>query len=65
LPTAATGIIWWAMPDAVSSPRLLPRPVLAVAAVIGVLVAATLTLWAHYGTALFYEMILAGFAACF
>jgi hypothetical protein len=53
------------MPNAVSSPRLLPRPVLAVAAVVGVLLAATLTLWAHYGTALFYEMLLAGFAACF
>ncbi len=53
------------MPNAVSSPHTLPRPVLAVAAVLGVLVAATLTLWAHYGTALFYEMVLAGFAACF
>jgi len=53
------------MPNVVSSPRLLSRPLLAVAAVIGVLLAATLTLWAHYGTALFYEMVLAGFAACF
>jgi hypothetical protein len=33
---------------------------------IGVLlIAATLGLWAHYGTAVFYEMILAGIAACF
>ena len=53
------------MPNAVVSPRLLPRPVLVVAAVTGVLLAATVTLWAHYGTVLFYEMILAGFAACF
>ena len=53
------------MPDALVSPRLLPRAILIVAAFVGVLVAATLTLWAHYGTALFYEMVLAGLAACF
>jgi hypothetical protein len=41
------------------------RPLLIVAAAIGVLLAATLALWAHYGTAVFYEMILAGLAACF
>jgi hypothetical protein len=53
------------MPNAVVSPRFVARPVLVVAAVVGALFAATLTLWAHYGTALFYEMVLAGFAACF
>jgi len=42
-----------------------PRPLVAIAAVVGVLVAATLGLWAHYGTAVFFEMIRAGFAACF
>jgi hypothetical protein len=26
--------------------------------------AGTVALWAHYGTAVFYEMILAGIAAC-
>jgi hypothetical protein len=26
---------------------------------------ATLVLWVHYGTAVFFEMIAAGFAACF
>jgi hypothetical protein len=26
--------------------------------------AVTLALWAHYGTAVFYETILAGLAAC-
>jgi hypothetical protein len=31
----------------------------------GVLLAAAVALWAHYGTAVFYEMILAGIAACF
>jgi hypothetical protein len=27
--------------------------------------AATAALWAHYGTAVFYEMILTGINACF
>jgi hypothetical protein len=31
----------------------------------GVLIAATLGLWAHYGTAVFFEIIAAGIAACF
>ena len=53
------------MPDTLVSPRLFPRAVLIVTALIGVLVAATLTLWAHYGTAVFYEMVAAGLAACF
>lgn len=54
------------MPDAVpTSPHQTIRPVLIVAAAIGVLFAATLALWMHYGTAVFYEMILAGIAACF
>ena len=41
------------------------RPLLIIAAIVGVLLAATVALWAHYGTAVFYEMILAGLAACF
>ena len=55
------------MPDSAS--RSLPfagQPaVIAIAAVVGVLVAATVALWVHYGTAVFYEMILAGMNACF
>jgi hypothetical protein len=35
------------------------------AAAISLLLAGTAALWAHYGTAVFYEMILAGMAACF
>ena len=47
-------------------PALRSRPVtLALAAFIGVLLAATIALWAHYGTAVFYEIITAGIAACF
>jgi hypothetical protein len=45
--------------------RVKPRPLALVAAVAGALVATTLALWAHYGTAVFFEMIRAGFAACF
>lgn len=45
--------------------RPASRPLLAVAVVFGVLFAATLLLWAHYGTAVFFDMIAAGIAACF
>ena len=46
--------------------RLASRPVLLVVAlVLGALVAGSAALWAHYGTAVFYEMILAGINACF
>jgi hypothetical protein len=58
------------MPDVASqsaqttSPR---APLLAIGAgaVAGVLVAATIALWTYYGSAVFYEMILTGLAACF
>jgi hypothetical protein len=46
--------------------RLASRPVLVVVAVVvGALAAATAALWVHYGTAVFYETILAGINACF
>ena len=54
------------MPDAALEPhRLVSRPMLLVAAVAGMLVAATVALWVHYGTAVFFEVIAAGLAACF
>jgi len=34
------------------------------AALLGAMLAGTGLLWAHYGTAVFYEMIVAGLAAC-
>jgi hypothetical protein len=43
---------------------LLSRPLMLIAAVVGILLAATVALWAHYGTAVFYETIVAGIAAC-
>jgi hypothetical protein len=43
----------------------MSRPLLAAAAAtIGVL-AGTVALWAHYGTAVFFETIRSGFIACF
>jgi hypothetical protein len=38
---------------------------IAAAVVAGLLVAFTGALWAHYGTAVFYEIILSGLNACF
>lgn len=54
------------MPDVtVQAPRFASRPFLLTGAVGVVLIAATLGLWAHYGTAVFFEVIAAGIAACF
>jgi hypothetical protein len=57
------------MPEEASLPNAasLGRTVSIVlsAGVIGILLAATVALWAHYGTAVFFETIRAGFAACF
>jgi uncharacterized protein involved in exopolysaccharide biosynthesis len=39
--------------------------ILLVAGIMGLLLAATVALWAHYGTAIFFETIRAGLAACF
>jgi hypothetical protein len=52
------------MPDAAAASSVLSRPLMIVAAGAGLLVAGTLALWLHYGTAVFYEMILAGLALC-
>ena len=54
------------MPDLVSS--VTPwrmRPALWAGAGTGVLMAAAVLLWVHYGSAVFFEMIAAGFASCF
>jgi hypothetical protein len=40
------------------------RPLVLAAAVAAVVLGGTIALWAHYGTAVFYEMIVAGIAAC-
>jgi hypothetical protein len=36
-----------------------------VAGLAGLMLAGTVVLWSHYGTAVFYEMILTGIASCF
>jgi hypothetical protein len=55
------------MPDSAVSPmptRFRPAVWLGVG-IVGAIVAATVLLWAHYGSAVFFEMIMAGLAACF
>jgi hypothetical protein len=41
------------------------RPLAVATAAVVLMLAGTVALWAHYGTAVFYETILAGIAACF
>jgi hypothetical protein len=42
------------------------RPALwGAAGLVGAMVAGTILLWVHYGSAVFFEMIIAGLAACF
>jgi len=59
------------MPDAAttrettSSPRHFPVAGMIAAGGVGLLLAVTFALWAHYGSAVFYEMLLTGLAACF
>ena len=53
------------MPEVAANSPSMTRPFLLVGAVAAVLIAATLVLWAHYGTAVFFEIIAAGIAACF
>ena len=53
------------MPETISAATpLLSRSLMLIAAALGIVLAATVALWAHYGTAVFYEMIVAGIAAC-
>ena len=50
---------------AVADAPLTSRPFVVLAAIAGLLIAAALARWAHYGTAVFFEIIAAGIAACF
>ena len=53
--------------DALTTEAAAPNraTVLVAATVAALLLAGTVALWAHYGTAVFFETIRAGFAACF
>ncbi len=52
------------MPET-AAPRLAPRPLLAAGVFVACVLAGTVALWAHYGAAVFFETIRAGFVACF
>lgn len=54
-----------AIPTTTDTTRLPTRPLVVIAAVVALLLAGTLALWAHYGTAVFFEMMRTGFTACF
>lgn len=47
------------------APRLLSRPLIVAGAAVILTLTGTLWLWAHYGVAVFFETIRAGFVACF
>ena len=51
------------MSEAVAPRRTLP--ILLGAGLFGLVFAGTAALWLHYGTAVFFETIRAGFIACF
>jgi hypothetical protein len=54
--------------DMVLQDALSPRrgaPILLGAGALGLMLAGTLALWAHYGTAVFFETIRAGLSSCF
>ena len=66
------------MPEGSSKPMILdaasaadsPSPwrtgmIMAGVAAGGLVLAGAVALWVHYGTAVFFEMVRAGFAACF
>lgn len=52
------------VPHAAAS-RSTTWPLVLAAALVTMALLATIALWAHYGTAVFFETIRAGFAACF
>ena len=43
----------------------LSRPLVLASLLCGVLLAGTLGLWVYYGTAVFFEIVRAGWVACF
>jgi hypothetical protein len=53
------------MPNALSTPSGRLSRSLLVAAGLALPLGGAVALWGYYGTAVFYEMIVAGLAACF
>lgn len=52
------------MSDAIPASRRRALPI-ALGAIVVLMLALTLALWARYGATVFFEIIRAGFAACF
>jgi hypothetical protein len=52
------------MPETVA-PRLTSRPLLVAGGLVTLALAGTVLLWSYYGATVFFEIIRAGFAACF
>ena len=50
---------------AIISTASVSRPLMLIALFCGAMLAATLGLWAYYGTAVFFEMVRSGLVACF
>jgi hypothetical protein len=50
---------------AIASSSIASRPVVLSAVAGGAVLAATLGLWAYHGTTVFFEMVQAGWMACF
>lgn len=50
---------------AIVSAAILSRPLVLLGLIGGLLLAATLGLWVHYGTAVFFEIVRTGWVACF
>lgn len=50
---------------AIASTARLSRPLVLLALICALLMAGSLTLWAYYGTAVFFEMVRSGWVACF
>ena len=51
--------------SALASDHVRSRTIVLLGAAVAALIAGTLALWAYYGTAVFFEMIRAGWIACF
>jgi hypothetical protein len=56
---------WRITMPAILSATVLSRPLLLIALAGGVLFAIAIGLWVFYGTVVFFEMVRAGWVACF
>ena len=54
-----------ALPAVAAQRSRFSRPLGIVTAVVVLMLAGTVGLWAHYGTAVFFEAIASGISACF